>query len=151
VVAGRRRRGHRHGGLLLAADRGLLSRFCCRYLYLPPRSRPTTQISTGIWVNPVGWMCLQMLRTHPETGQTAAARLKALKESCRNIQWLSLNMLDCQNGRVIDQYGTVTFEARWRDRDRREGVLRECSRFGRGESGEWLYLEALSLGDELTG
>ena len=60
-------------------------------------------------------------------------------------------MLDCQNGRVIDKYGTVTFEASWRDCDRREGVLRECSRFGRGESGEWLYLEALSLGDEPAG
>ena len=92
-----------------------------------------------------------LLRTHPETGQTAAARRKALKESCRNIQWLSLEVLDCQNGRVIDKYGTVTFEARWRDRDRREGVLRECSRFGRGESGEWLYLEAISLGDEPAG
>jgi hypothetical protein len=31
------------------------------------------------------------------------------------------------------------------------GVLRECSRFGRGESGEWLYLEALSLGEGLAG
>ena len=92
-----------------------------------------------------------LLRTHPETGQTAAARRKALKESCRNIHWLSLNVLDCQNGDVLDKYGTVTFEARWRDRHRREGVLRECSRFGRGEFGEWLYLEALSLGDVPAG
>jgi SEC-C motif-containing protein len=88
-----------------------------------------------------------LLRTHPETGRTAAARLKDLKDSCRNLQWLSLNVLDCQDGGPLDQRGTVTFEARWRDRDRRDGVLRECSRFGRGESGEWLYLEALSLGD----
>jgi uncharacterized protein YchJ len=43
-----------------------------------------------------------LLRTHPETGQTSAARRKALKESCRNIQWLSLKVLDCQNGRVIE-------------------------------------------------
>ena len=92
-----------------------------------------------------------LLRTHPETDQTAAARRKALKESCRNIQWFSLKVLDCQNGRVTDKYGTVTFEARWRDRDRREGVLKECSRFGRGESDEWLYLEALSLGDVTAG
>ena len=90
-----------------------------------------------------------LLRTHPETGQTAAARRKALKESCRNIKWLSLEVLDCQNGFLLDKYGTVTFEDRWRDRDRREGVLKECSRFGRGESGEWLYLEALSL-DEVA-
>lgn len=92
-----------------------------------------------------------LLRTHPEPGQTAAARRKALKESCRNIQWLSLKVLDCQNGFLLDKYGTVTFEARWRDRGRREGVLKECSRFGRGESGEWLYLEALSLDDVPAG
>lgn len=89
-----------------------------------------------------------LLRTHPEPGQTAAARRKALMESCRTIQWLSLKVLDFQNGGPVDQFGTVTFEARWRDRDRREGVLKECSRFGRGESGEWLYLEALSLDED---
>jgi len=92
-----------------------------------------------------------LLRTHPETGQTAAARRKGLNESCRNIQWLSLQVLDCQNGGPLDQHGTVSFEARWRDRERRESVLKESSRFGRGESGEWLYLEALSLGDGLAG
>ena len=88
-----------------------------------------------------------LLRTHPEAGQPAAARRKVLKESCRTIEWLSLKVLDFQNGGLLDQHGTVTFEARWRDRGRREGVLKECSRFGRGESGEWLYLEALSHGD----
>lgn len=45
-----------------------------------------------------------LLRTHPETVQLEAARRKALKASCRNIQWISL-------------------------------------------AGQWLYLEALSLGD----
>lgn len=92
-----------------------------------------------------------LLRTHPEAGQTAAARCKALMESCRTIQWLNLKVLDFQNGGQLDQHGTVTFEARWRDRDRREGVLKECSRFGRDESGEWLYLEALSLADDRAG
>lgn len=92
-----------------------------------------------------------LLRTHPETGQTAAARRKAMKDSCRNIQWLSLKVLNCQNGSPLDQHGTVAFEAHWRDRDRREGVLKECSRFGRGESGEWLYLDALSIGDGSAG
>jgi SEC-C motif-containing protein len=88
-----------------------------------------------------------LLRTHPEPGQTEAARRKALKASCRTVQWIALAVLDCQNAGPLDQHGTVTFEARWRDRDRREGVLRECSRFGRGETGEWLYLEALHLSD----
>ena len=88
-----------------------------------------------------------LLRTHPEPGQTPSARRKALKESCRTIQWLRLKVLDCQYGGPLDELGTVTFEARWRDRDRREGLLKECSRFSRGESGEWLYLEALRFGD----
>ena len=89
-----------------------------------------------------------LLRTHPEAGQPAAARRKVLKESCRTIQWLGLDVLDFQNGGPLDQHGSVTFAARWRDRDRREGVLRECSHFGRGESGEWLYLEALNIGED---
>ena len=89
-----------------------------------------------------------LLRTHPEAGQPAAARRKVLKESCRTIEWLSLKVLDFQNGGLLDQHGSVTFEARWRDRGRREGVLKECSRFGRGESGEWLYLEALNIGED---
>ena len=89
-----------------------------------------------------------LLRTHPEAGQPVAARRKALMESCRTIQWTHLDVLDFQNGGALDQHGTVTFEARWRDRGRREGVLKECSRFGRGESGEWLYLEALSLDED---
>ena len=92
-----------------------------------------------------------LLRTHLEPGLTEAARRKALMESCRTIQWLSLKVLDFQNGGPLDKHGTVTFEARWRDRDRREGVLKECSRFGRDESGEWLYLEALSLADDRAG
>jgi len=92
-----------------------------------------------------------LLRTHPEASQAATARRKALMESCRTIEWLILKVVDFQNGGPLDQHGTVTFEARWRDRDRREGVLKECSRFGRGESGEWLYLEALSLGDDPAG
>ena len=92
-----------------------------------------------------------LLRTHPEPGLSTAARRKALQESCRTIAWTHLDVLDCQNGGPLDQYGTVTFAARWRDRDRREGVLKECSRFGRGESGEWLYLEALSLADDPAG
>ncbi len=89
-----------------------------------------------------------LLRTHPEPGQTEAACRKALKASCRrNMQWIGLAVLDGQNGGPLDQHGTVTFEARWRDSDCREGVLKECSRFGRGDTGEWLYLEAVSLGD----
>lgn len=88
-----------------------------------------------------------LLRTHAEPGQSAAARRKSLRDSCHTIQWISLEVQDCQKGGLLDQDGTVRFAARCRDRNRREGVLRECSCFGRGESGEWLYMEALSLSD----
>jgi uncharacterized protein YchJ len=92
-----------------------------------------------------------LVRTHHHGDQPAAAQRKALRTSFRTIQWLSLTVLDRQHGTQDDQYGTVTFEARWRDRDRREGVLRECSRFGRGAAGEWLYLQALSLDEGPAG
>lgn len=93
----------------------------------------------------------QLLRTHPEPGQSEAERRKALKASARSLQWIGLSVLDAKDGGLVDSHGTVTFEARWRDREGREGVLRECSRFVRGDGGEWLYLEALSLGDVPAG
>ena len=89
-----------------------------------------------------------LLRTHPEPGKKPAARRRALQASARELQWIGLRVLECQQGGPLDQHGTVLFEARWRDRDHREGVLRECSRFGRGEAGEWLYLDAVSLETE---
>ena len=92
-----------------------------------------------------------LLRTHPETGQTESSRRKGLRASSRITQWLKLTVLACQDGGPLDQHGTVTVEAHWRGRHRRVGVLKECSRFGRGESGEWLYLEALSLNDVPAG
>ncbi len=92
-----------------------------------------------------------LLRSHPEPGQPEAERRRALKASSRSLQWIGLAVLETQNGGPNDSHGTVTFEARWCDREGREGVLRECSRFGRGEAGEWLYLEALSRGDGAGG
>jgi len=88
-----------------------------------------------------------LLRTHPDSAQPPAARRRALRASCGSMEWIGLAMLDCESGGPLDQHGTVTFEARWRDRHGREGLLRECSRFGRGECGEWLYLEPLELAD----
>jgi SEC-C motif-containing protein len=87
-----------------------------------------------------------LLRTHPEPGQSEAERRQGLKASARSLKWIGLAVLETRDGGLLDSHGTVTFEARWRDRQGREGVLRECSRFGRGDGGEWLYLEALSLG-----
>ena len=88
-----------------------------------------------------------LLRTHPEPGQSPAARRQALRGPVRTIECISLSVLDRKGGGPLDHQGTVKFEARCRDSDRRDGLLRECSRFGRSEAGEWMYLEALSLSD----
>jgi SEC-C motif-containing protein len=92
-----------------------------------------------------------LLRTHPEPGQPEAERRQGLKASARSLKWIGLSVLEAQAGGPLDSHGTVTFEARWRDREGREGVLRECSRFERGEAGEWLYQEALRLGEGTGG
>jgi SEC-C motif-containing protein len=44
-----------------------------------------------------------LLRTHPHGDQSAAAQRKALRASCRTIQWLSLTVLDRQHGTHNDQ------------------------------------------------
>jgi hypothetical protein len=72
---------------------------------------------------PLRGRCLQQLLRSRYSAFALAAR-KALKVSCRrNMRWIGLEVLDGQNGGPLDQHGTVTFDARWRDRDCREGVL----------------------------
>ena len=85
-----------------------------------------------------------LLRIHTDPSQPAGARRRALQASCRQLQWIGLTVLAREGGGPRDQQGTVTFAARWRDRAGQEGVLQECSRFGRGAGGEWLYLEAMT-------
>lgn len=85
-----------------------------------------------------------LLRTHPETGLNPRERRRDLQASTRAVQWLGLSVLATEAGGPDDATGTVTFEARWRSRSGETGVMRECSRFGRGAAGEWLYLEPIS-------
>ena len=85
-----------------------------------------------------------LLRTHPEPGRDPRQRRRDLQASTRAVQWLGLSVLAAEAGGPEDLTGTVTFEARWRSRSGETGVMRECSRFGRGPAGEWLYLEPIS-------
>ncbi len=85
-----------------------------------------------------------LLRTHPEPGRDPRQRRRELQVSTRGVQWLGLSVRATEAGGPQDATGTVTFEARWRSRSGEAGVMRECSRFGRGPAGEWLYLEPIS-------
>lgn len=53
-------------------------------------------------------------------------------------EWTSLDVLATTGGGMLDQDGTVEFDAHWRRGDRR-GQLHEVSRFLR-EHGRWVYL-----------
>jgi hypothetical protein len=97
-----------------------------------PSHAPSPQRVHGLWTAiliarardlPLRGRCLQQLLRSRYSAFALAAR-KALKVSCRrNMRWIGLEVLDGQNGGPLDQHGTVTFDARWRDRDCREGVL----------------------------
>lgn len=89
-----------------------------------------------------------LLRTQPSS-EPEAARRRALRDTCRQVRWQRLEILATEGGGPADLTGTVTFRAHYRQGGRR-GVLQERSRFGRrGDrlEGDWLYLEALDLGD----
>lgn len=85
--------------------------------------------------------------------QPLADQRQALRESCRRLRWLRLEILATEAGGPLDLEGTVTFRAHYRPAGRRgggdrQGVMRERSRFGRqggNLTGPWLYLEALEL------
>lgn len=85
--------------------------------------------------------------------QPLARQRRALEQSCRQVRWLRLEILAREAGGPLDLEGTVTFRAHYRQPGgrvggERQGVMRECSRFGREAGrleGAWLYLEALEL------
>ena len=79
-----------------------------------------------------------LLQTHDQS----ESRL-ALRQACRQTQWLGLSILAVDGGGADDLEGTVRFEAR-----HREGVLVETSLFqrrGGALAGEWLYIRAIEL------
>ncbi|GAB3937795.1 YchJ family protein [Micromonospora vulcania] len=54
-------------------------------------------------------------------------------------RWTRLEIVDTERGGLLDNAGTVTFHAHYRDAGR-PGTLTECSRFTR-EDGRWVYLD----------
>ena len=79
-----------------------------------------------------------LLQTHDQSQSR-----RALRQACRQTQWLWLSILAVDGGGVDDLEGTVRFEAR-----HREGVLVETSLFqrrGGALAGEWLYVRAIEL------
>jgi SEC-C motif-containing protein len=89
-----------------------------------------------------------LLRTQPSPDPLPQRR-RALEASCQQLCWQALEIVAIEAGGPTDLEGTVTFVAHYSARAQ-QGVLRECSRFGREggrADGAWLYLEALSLSD----
>ena len=79
-----------------------------------------------------------LLQTHDQSQSR-----RALRQACRQTQWLGLSILAVDGGGADDLEGTVRFEAR-----HREGVLVETSLFqrrGGALAGEWLYIRAIEL------
>ena len=58
------------------------------------------------------------------------------------LEWTGLTVGTTTGGAMLDQEGTVTFDARHRTGNR-SGVLHETSRFVR-EAGEWVYVGPLT-------
>ena len=79
-----------------------------------------------------------LLQTHDQSESR-----RALRQACRQTQWLGLSILAVDGGDADDLEGTVRFEAR-----HQEGVLVETSLFqrrGGALAGEWLYIRAIKL------
>lgn len=55
-----------------------------------------------------------------------------------SLEWTGLTILATAGGAMLDQEGTVAFDAAHRTGDR-SGVLHETSRFAR-EDGRWVYV-----------
>ena len=79
-----------------------------------------------------------LLQTHDQSQSR-----RALRQACRQTQWLGLSILAVDGGGADDREGTVRFEAR-----HRRGVFVETSLFqrrGGALAGEWLYVRAIEL------
>ena len=62
-----------------------------------------------------------------------------LEHSCKDTDWISLEVLETQKGTATDQTGTVTFIAK--ARDKKTGfvqTIHECSSFEK-KDGAWVY------------
>ena len=79
-----------------------------------------------------------LLQTHDQSESR-----RALRQACRQTQWLGLSILAVDGGGADDLEGTIRFKARHRG-----GALLETSLFqrrGGALAGEWLYVRAIEI------
>ena len=82
-----------------------------------------------------------LMATYPEPSLPVARRRRELQQSCRQLRWLGLTILEVRDGGPQDLEGTVRFEARHQG-----GELRETSLFQRRDGcldGAWLYIRSM--------
>lgn len=85
-----------------------------------------------------------LIATHLDDQTSLGQRRCALKATCRQTQWLGLEILAREGGGVNDGEGTVRFVAHFRT-DGQRSTLQETSLFqrrGADRRGEWLYIRA---------
>jgi len=120
---------------------------CCRPLHRQQRAAATAeQLMRSRYSAFALGEIDHLLRTQPST-EPLHQRRRSLQATCRQVRWRRLEIEACQAGGPTDLEGTVTFSAHYSSRGQ-QGVLRECSRFGREGGridGAWLYLEALAI------
>ena len=86
-----------------------------------------------------------LLATHPDPHTSIPQRRRQLRASCRQLQWLGLEILAVECGGIEDCRGIVQFEARFITAGTRSS-LKETSLFERRDgqrSGDWTYVRAL--------
>lgn len=122
---------------------------CCRPLHRQERAAATAEQLMRSRYSAFALAEIDhLLRTQPSQ-QPQQERRRSLQATCRKLRWRGLEILATEAGGPGDLEGTVTFAAHY-SASGRQGVLRECSRFGRAgghPDGAWLYLEALELSD----
>ena len=62
-----------------------------------------------------------------------------IQTTAQNTQWLKLDIIDSTQGTTLDEQGTVTFRAYYKEGNE-TCALEECSRFLK-ENNRWFYLD----------
>ena len=123
--------------------------FCCRPLHRQEQAAATAEQLMRSRYSAFALAEIDHLMRTQLSEQPIRERRRALEATCRQLHWRGLEILAREAGGPEDLHGTVTFAAHY-SAGGKQGVLRECSRFGREAGrpdGAWLYLEALELSD----
>ena len=122
---------------------------CCRPLHRQEQAAATAEQLMRSRYSAFALAEIDHLMRTQLSEQPIRERRRALQATCRQLHWRGLEILAREAGGPEDLHGTVTFAAHY-SAGGKQGVLRECSRFGREAGrpdGAWLYLEALELSD----